>query len=278
MTRDDQPQFQATVTRRRVVTPHMVRITVSRITPTGDLPAMTAGIHPDEFFGLWVPDGSGGTAKRYYSVREWRPETGELDIDMLLHGHGPATQWAARAERGEVVSFDATRGHFRPPADAQWVGVCGDAAALPAIARMLEERATAAHAVPFHTVVSVEDASDRQDLPLREGDTIRWVAASDLVEHTLALTRRNDTGYLWFSGEAADMRAVRKHVRHTLKWPTDRWMTMGYWRRDSERWLAKLEAQGPQLQAQLEEIWTSDEDEELQADCAEELLSQKGLL
>lgn len=278
MTRDDQPQFQAAVTRRRAVTPHMVRITVSRITPMSDLPALEGGIHPDEFFGLWVPDGSGGTVKRYYTVREWRPEVGELDIDMLLHGHGPATQWVARAEPGDLVAFDATRGHFRPPADALWVGVCGDATALPAIGRILEERATASESVPFHAVVSVDDISDRQDLPLREGDTIRWVESTDLVEHTLALTRGHNPGYLWFSGEAADMRAVRKHVRHTLAWPTDRWMTMGYWRRDSERWLAELEAQGPRLQAQLEEIWTSDDDEELQADRAEELLEQKGLL
>lgn len=278
MTRDDQPAFHATVSRRRTVTPHMVRITVSQITPLSDLPRLAAGIHPDEFFGLWVPDGAGGTVKRYYTVREWRPATGELDIDMLLHGHGPATQWAARAEPGEVVAFDATRGHFRPPAGARWVGVCGDATALPAIGRILEERATAPDAIPFHAVVSVDDPSDRQDLPLRDGDSIRWVQSSDLVEHTLALTRRHDPGYLWFCGEAADMRAVRTHVRRTLGWSTDRWMTMGYWRRDSERWLAMLEAQGPRLRAQLEEIWTSGEDEELQTDRAEELLEQKGLL
>lgn len=278
MTRDDQPEFQATVTGRRLVTPHMVRITVSGITPMGDLPTPARSIHPDEFFGLWVPDGSGGAVKRYYTVREWRREADELDIDMLLHGHGPATQWAARAELGEVVAFDAPRGHFRPPVDARWVGVCGDATALPAIGRILEERTAVSKSVPFHAVVSVDDASDRQGLPLRDGDTIRWVASSDLVEHTLALTQDRDIGYLWFSGEAADMRAVRKHVRHTLGWPTHGWMTMGYWRRDSECWLAKLEAQGPRLRAQLEEIWTSNDDEELQADRAEELLEQEGLL
>ncbi|WP_100811136.1 MULTISPECIES: siderophore-interacting protein [unclassified Microbacterium] len=270
------------VIRRQIVTPHMVRVTVSDIIPADGVPPRF-GVHADEFFALVVPSRDGEPVPRYYTARAWRPEVGELDIDLLLHGEGPATEWAGRAEIGDEVAFDEPRGHYRPPADSEWIGLCGGATALPAIGRIMQERYEATDAsasARVHVVLSVDDPADRQDFPLRDGDTVRWVEADALVPETLVRAEADpDTpGYLWFAGEASDMRAVRHRLRRELRRPTDRWTTMGYWRRDRDRWLARYEAAGEAFHRRLEEVYASTDDDDTQADRAEELLAEKGLL
>lgn len=270
------------VIHHQTVTPHMVRVTVGDIVPAeGSAPAF--GRYGDEFFALAVPSRTGEPVSRYYTARAWRPEVGELDIDLLLHGDGPATEWAARAQPGDEVAFDEPRGHYRPPVGTEWIGLCGDATSLPAVGRIVQERADATDAstsIPVRIVLSVDDPADRQHFDLRDGDTVRWVDADALVAETLALADADPAGagYLWFAGEASDMRAVRQRLRRELRWPTERWTTMGYWRRDRDRWLARYEAAGEAFHRQLEEVYASADDDDTQADRAEELLAQKGLL
>lgn len=282
----DHALHRGRVIRRQLVTPHMVRVTVAEIAPAGGIPP-AFGIHADEFFALVVPTGgeraSDESVHRYYTARAWRPNVGELDIDLLLHGEGPATEWAGRAAVGDAVAFDEPRGHYRPPADSEWIGLCGDATALPAIGRIMQERhdgTDASASARVHIVLAVGDPADRQEFPLHDGDTVRWVAAEDLVSTTLALAEADpdSPGYLWFAGEAADMRAVRQRLRRELRRPTERWMTMGYWRRDRDRWVARYEAAGEAFHRQLEEVYASADDDDTQADRAEELLAAKGLL
>lgn len=181
------PSFhRGRVIRRQIVTPHMVRLTVAEIVPAEGTPP-TFGEYADEFFSLVVPADSedeSESAHRYYTARAWRPEVGELDIDLLLHGDGPATEWAARARVGDEVSFDDPRGHYRPPAGAEWIGLCGDATALPAIGRIMQERdeaQDAAASARVHIVLHVADPADRQVFPLRDGDTLQWVDAEELL-------------------------------------------------------------------------------------------------
>ncbi len=270
------------VIRRQTVTPHMVRVTVAQIVSAeGGAPAF--GRYGDEFFALVLRAPTGEPVSRYYTARAWRADVGELDIDLLLHGEGPATEWAGRAQPGDEVAFDDPRGHYAPPPGTEWIGLCGDATALPAIGRILQERSEgtdASASIPVRVVLSVDDSADRQDFPLRGGDTVRWVGADQLVAESLALADADPvgSGYLWFAGEASDMRAVRHRLRRELRWPTQRWTTMGYWRRDRDRWLARYEAAGADFHRRLQEIYSSTDDDDTQADRAEELLSERGLL
>ena len=278
----DAPPYAARVLRSRRVSPHVVRVTLHDLRARGDLPAPASSGRADEFFGLWLPvaDADGEPVKRYYTVRAWRRDPEELDVDFLLHGPGAASSWADAARPGEGVEFDAPRGHYAPPADSRWIGLCGDATALPAIGRILDERAGGADGSdgpPVRVVIALDDPTDRCDLPLAGTDEVTWVAPRALVPATLALTNTAAPGYLWFAGEAADLRAVRHRVRRELRWPVERWSTMAYWRRDSDAWVARLRADGA-LVAQLEAIYADDGDAEAQQDRAEELLARNGLL
>ena len=272
--RTDLPVYTAEVASRIAVTPNMLRITLRRIrTETGE--RFVSSGRPDEFFGLWLTDARGQEAKRYYSVRSWRPDADELDIDFVVHAHGPATRWAREARAGDHVAFDTPRGHFAPPGGTDRVLLVGDATALPAIGRILEERAPSDP--PVCAILSVDDVRDRQNLPFRSDDVLHWVGSEELLARTVAETAgpQNAT-YLWFSGEATTMRDVRRHLRHSLGWPTLRYMTMGYWRRDEERWAAEFTRQ-PELEERIAAIWGNGEDDETQRDRIDELLTRHGL-
>lgn len=272
--RTDAPVYTAEVVARTVVTPHMLRITLGGARDASGERFVSSG-RPDEFFGLWLPTPDGEGVKRYYSVREWRAEQDQLDIDFVVHAHGPATGWARTSRPGDRVAFDSPRGHYAPPEGTPRVVLVGDATALPAIGRILEERTASAPAV--HAVFSVDDRADRQSFPFRGDDVVRWVAAEDLLAVTAEETASAPPStYLWFSGEATTMREVRRHVRHTLGWPTSRYMTMGYWRRDEERWAAEFRRK-PELERELAQIWERDEDDETRRDRADELLTRNGL-
>ncbi len=274
----DTPTHVARVLRSERVSPHVVRVTLNDVRTHDGSPAATSCGRADEFFGLWFPSADAPEpTKRYYTVRAWRPDLGELDIDLLLHGPGAASRWAEQVRDGDEVGFDAPRGHYAPPADATWIGLCGDATALPAIGRILDERAADPAAPPVHVVLALDDPADRPVLCCRADDVVDWVETGQLVTSTLALTDRTTAGYLWFAGEAADMRVVRRRVRHELGWPVERWSTMAYWRRDSETWLARVQADAA-LIAQLDAVYAYGDDAEEQQDRAEDLLAGKGLL
>lgn len=276
--RDDHPAYAAVVAAVSRVSAHMVRVVLGDVRSL-DGTVLAPPQAADEFFGLWVPGPDGAPVKRYYTLRERRPETGEIVVDLLLHGHGPATEWAARAAVGDAVSFDAPRGHYAPPVDTTRIVLSGDATALPAIGRILDERARALQPTPPVTVlVHVDDPADRQRLPVRSGDEVRWCAAVELVAETKRLCARDSAAYVWFAGEAAEMRAVRSTLRRERRIPTHRWMTMGYWRRDSERWSARFDAAGPDLRRAIDDVLSSDADDAVQTDRLEELLAERGLL
>lgn len=44
---------------------------------------------------------------RTFTVRRFEPASGELDIDFVLHGEGPASQWADLCRSPECLSTDA---------------------------------------------------------------------------------------------------------------------------------------------------------------------------
>lgn len=85
---------------------------------------------------------------RTYTVRAWRPELREIDVDFVLHGStGPASAWAERAAAGDEVAlvgpnarFPGPTGGFewRPPADAGCLLIAGDETAVPAIGAIVE--------------------------------------------------------------------------------------------------------------------------------------------
>jgi NADPH-dependent ferric siderophore reductase len=123
---------------------------------------------------------------RTYTIRALRPETGEVDIDFVLHGEtGPASRWATHARVGDRIGLlapdaqvaDSSQGfEWKPPADVQRVLLVADDTALPAVAGILEDLARWPH--PPQVQAFLEVAHDADVLPLAApvGAQLFWLA------------------------------------------------------------------------------------------------------
>jgi NADPH-dependent ferric siderophore reductase len=146
----------------RALTPRMRRVTVRSQALAG------VAVRPAQDVELLLREESGRRVKRRYTIRHARPEAGELDLDVVLHGAGPGARWGAEAGPGDAVEFQGPRGklELRP---APWHLLVGDESALPAIAAIAEALPPGEQAV---AVVEVRDAAD--ELPVRGAD-VHWV-------------------------------------------------------------------------------------------------------
>jgi NADPH-dependent ferric siderophore reductase len=212
--RPDTRAFEATVARREQLGEHLVRIVL-----TGLEGFASTGV-PDEWVALTVP---GQFQTRYYTVRSWN--SAELVLDIVVHEHGLVTEWAQGDCVGDVVGVSAPKGSFALPHDASWVLLVGDLTALPAIARISESTA-----LPVTAYVETPDEPLQGYL-----DTpVTWLAPptpeeSGLADLVRGLTWPKGAGYFWMAGESAQMRAIRRHLRHDLAMAATSYDVMGYW-------------------------------------------------
>jgi len=214
--RPDARAFSGTITDRQVLGDHLVRVTA-----VVDGGFTSTGI-PDEWVALTVP---GQFQTRYYTVRGWNPASRELVLDVVVHDEGLVTRWAQTECVGDVVGISAPKGSFDLPADAAWVVLVGDLTALPAIARI-----GASVDLPISAYVETPDGAleGYTDLP------ITWVAppapeVSGLAALVRTVTWPEGPGYFWMAGESAQMRDIRRYVRHDLGMASSAYDVMGYW-------------------------------------------------
>ena len=143
---------------------------VRRITVTGDgLGALIA--LPGQDLVVHLPDGSGGGLSRRYTIRNLDNARTSLDLDVVLHGHGPGARWAETVRVGDVIEVFGPRGKVRL-SGAHWQLFAGDESALPAIAEMVA--ALAADTIA-KVVVEVADAADHAPMPTRAQLDVQWV-------------------------------------------------------------------------------------------------------
>ncbi|WP_131738938.1 siderophore-interacting protein [Actinomadura roseirufa] len=218
--------------------------------PHQDAPVMPATWSPGTWFADWrALDPAERGIMRSYTVRARRP--GELDVDVALHpggASGPAARWAAAARPGDRVVVLGPSGpdnggyDFRPPPGAP-VLIAGDLTALPAIAGNLAWLPAGTGARVW---VEVPDAADRQDLPTEADAEISWVGPGGLLDAVRGAEMPGTSPYAWIAGEAAVVRALRRHLVNERGLDRRAVTFTGYWRRGAteEDLLAEVVADG----------------------------------
>lgn len=152
-------------------------------------------------------DDEDAQVRRDYTPRSFSREARELTLEFALHGDGKAANWARRAAVGDRVLVGGPRGSMIIPLDVEWHWLLGDASALPAIARRLEELPEGARA----RVIVLAGAGDERALASRAHVALSWVASADqLVTALEALALPPGVGFAWAGGEAALMARVRR--------------------------------------------------------------------
>ena len=114
---------------------------------------------------------------RTYTVRKFRKDALELDIDFVAHGdEGPASAFAINAKPGDFLGF-------RGPSDvkikdyyADWYLVAADMSAIPVAAATLEAMPRDAKGV---AVFEVQSKDDVQDINAPDGIEMHWLIQED---------------------------------------------------------------------------------------------------
>jgi len=181
------------VVERRRVSPHIVRVTLGG----EDLARLPAPGY-DHWFRFFLPQEEGETSfdlpeqlgmagylkylrmpsavrpiMRNYTVREFRPEALELDIDFVVHGdEGPASRWAQRVEPGgRVALLDQGRG-YEWAADTSEHLLVGDETAMPAVLGILRDLPRDAAGT---AIIEVPESADIQPHEAPPGVRVRWI-------------------------------------------------------------------------------------------------------
>jgi NADPH-dependent ferric siderophore reductase len=189
---------------------------------------------------VW-PAGSHGVHLRSYTARRQDPAAGEVEIDFVLHGDGPAAAWAAAAAPGALLGIagGGPLGH-RP---AGYLVLAGDETALPAITRILGEAAPDTRGVAF---VEVADAGEEQPVAAPAAVEVRWLhrdgvppgESTLLVDAVAALDppaalhpAAPDDLFAWVAAESSTVRAIRADLRGRWGLGRAQHHAIGYWRR-----------------------------------------------
>ena len=220
----------ATVTARRLVTPRMARFTLSApafadlgVERPGEILTLGWCDEGDELAlpqtGWRFPDGRPEQHWRNFTVRTYRPEAAEVDVDFFLHGDvGRASAWAARARPGDPVGYAGPRLHFVPEPAAAWTLLAADETGLPALLAILETLPAGHRTI---AIAEIHDDAERQPVETAADVDLRWVTrdgrapgtTTAIADAVAALELPDGPVQLWGGGEALAMRAVRETVR-----------------------------------------------------------------
>ncbi|WP_431977946.1 siderophore-interacting protein [Propioniciclava coleopterorum] len=180
---------------------------------------------------------------RAYTLRDCRPEVGEVDIDFVIHGHdggpiGPGTRFALSARPGDRVGFLDQGSAFTPDHPHDWTLLVGDETALPAIAGICRALPEDARGI---AVVEVPAAEDRQDFPAPADMQVVWVVRDEsgrpderpgeLALRTLTSAALPDGDvHAHAIGESALATGARRHLVQERGVPKRNVDFVGYWR------------------------------------------------
>lgn len=179
-----------------------------------------------------LPDGR-RPALRTFTPRRVDADALELDLDIVVHGGGVTSAWAAAAQPGDEAAVSGPgRGYAVDPEAAAYL-LAGDETAIPAIAQLLEalppDMPTAVH-------IEVAGADARLPLPERPSAVITWhdlPAGAAPGDAMVAAVRQADIpadARVWAAGEAAAVQRIRKHLFEERGMARSHTSVRGYWK------------------------------------------------
>ncbi len=234
------------VARTEALTPHLVRITLAGPELDGLDPGLPASsvrlLLPHRGGELVLPTWTGNEflhqdgerpALRTVTPRRFDAAKHELDVEIVLHGDGPLSAWAAAAQAGDPAAVSGTgRGYTVDPAVDSYV-LAGDETALPAISVLLEALpATATVAV----LAEVAHPDARVDLPPHPEATVTWsdlppgARPGDALVGAVTGADIAADARVWVAGEAAAVQRIRKHLFDHRGLPRTQCTVRGYWK------------------------------------------------
>ena len=214
---------ELTVTRVEALSPGFIAVTL-----TGETLSSFVSLSFDDHVKFMIEQGA-VAERRDFTPRQLDLAQRTLTLEFALHAHGPACEWARRAQVGDRALIGGPRGSMIIPADLDWHLLVGDASALPAIHRRLEELPAG---TPVHAIIHVNHPQDQRAIESAADLTLQWVHSdAGLLDAVAAWQPPAGEGFAWAAGEAAVMAKVRDSVVNTHRVPLEATRISAYWKR-----------------------------------------------
>lgn len=193
----------------------------------------------DDHVKFMFADTHGERVRRDYTPRAFDRDSCRLRLEFALHDHGPAAAWALRARVGDAAVIGGPKGSQLIPTDFDWHVLAGDASALPAIHRRLEELPDTASGI---AVIHIDHPDDRRLLPTLPNMQVHWVEHAAEVHARITSWRpERGNGFAWVAGEAALARGLRDQLSRQPWIDTAHLRAAAYWRRGQADFHQRLE-------------------------------------
>lgn len=213
------------VSRIQPVSPGLLAITF-----VGATLASFTSLSFDDHVKFIISDATGQQHMRDFTPCAFLPGSGELTLEFALHPHGAACAcaWARQARVGDAAVIAGPKGSMIIPMDYDWHLLAGDASALPAIRRRLQELPAHARALVFVEQPAAEDPSP---LPSRAAVQTQWLPDANAFVQALRQAPLSDgEGFAWCAGEASVMARVRDVLLNERQLPREATRISAYWK------------------------------------------------
>ncbi|HEY1627670.1 MAG TPA: siderophore-interacting protein [Streptosporangiaceae bacterium] len=180
---------------------------------------------------VW-PEAGERPSVRTYTPRRFDETSQTLEVQFVLHGAGPASEWAERAKPGDQLAIGGPGGRFSLDQSIERWWIAGDESAIPAVGTLLDALPASAIA-DVHLEVAGPD--DEIELPTAAKATVGWhkrrepdAWGEELYE--AATAGPDPEAKVWVACEAAAMRRIRRYLVAERNLPARELVTRGYWR------------------------------------------------
>lgn len=173
--------------------------------------------------------------RRTYTVRAFRADVQELDIDFVAHGdNGPASRWASQAQAGDFLGFMGPSPSKVTDFNADWYLVAADPSALPVAAAALEAMPRDAKGIAVFEVTAPED---RQKIDAPAGIDMHWLVHPDPTKPSTqqedflrAMDWPDGRVQTCIAGESSVIRSLRAFLHQEKAVPRSDTYISGYWK------------------------------------------------
>jgi NADPH-dependent ferric siderophore reductase len=170
---------------------------------------------------------------RTFTPRRVDTEALELDLEVVVHGPGIASEWATTATPGVRAAISGPGRGYPVDRAAPAFLLAGDETAIAAISQLLEALPVD-RPVQVHLEIAHPDA--RIGLPAHPGATVDWhdlapgAAPGDALVAAVRAAEIDPGAKVWAAGEAAAVQRIRRHLFDERGMPRAQTAVRGYWK------------------------------------------------
>jgi len=159
-------------------------------------------------------------------------DANRLDVEVVLHGHGPLSQWATSAKPGDRLAVSGTGRGYDIDETALSFLIAGDESAIPAIRTIIPALPEPAH---VQVIIEVRTGEGNVELPTRPNLNVSWHeqgadAPGDQLLRSIRETNHHPATQYWVAGEAAAVQRIRKYLFNDKKVDRSAAVVRGYWK------------------------------------------------